>query len=113
MIVTLPLRLTESGNPGYRIAKSITITYQDGTTINNVNIIDSSIATRPFTIPMSSGYDSTGARITNIVGFDGTHLLKHCPSCGLIKATTDFGWSGRRTSGRRDQSECNDCRSSY
>lgn len=113
MIVNLPLRLTESGNPGYRIPKSVTITYEDGTQSNNVSVINSTITTMPFTMPMSSGYDSTGARITNIVGFDGTNLLKHCPSCNLNKRTTEFGWSGRVTTGRRDQSECSDCRSSY
>lgn len=109
----MPLKLTESGNPGYRINKSVTITYADGTQLNNIQRIDSSITIKPFTMPMSSGYDSTGARITNIVGFDGTNLLKYCPSCNLVKLTTEFGYSGRTTNGRRDQSECNDCRASY
>lgn len=113
MIVSLPLRLTESGNPGYRIPKSVTITYEDGTQLNNIQVIDYSITIMPFTMPMSSGYDSTGARITNIVGFNGTNLLKHCPSCNLDKPTTEFGWSGRVTTGRRDQSECSYCRASY
>lgn len=113
MIVSLPLRLTELGNPGYKIPKSVTITYEDGTQLNNIHIIDSSITIMPFTMPISSGYDSTDARITNIVGFDGTNLLKQCPSCGLQKPTTEFGWSGRVTSGRRDQSECSNCRASY
>lgn len=113
MIVSLPLRLTEYGNPGYRIPRSVTITYEDGTQLNNIQIIDSSITIMPFTMPMSSGYDSTGARITNIVGFDGINLLKHCPSCDLDKPTTDFGWSGRVTTRRRDQSECSNCRASY
>lgn len=113
MIVNLPLRLTCSGNPGYKIPNTVTITYNNGQTINNVNIIDSSITIMPFRMNMSSGYDSIGNRITNIIGFDGTNLLKHCPSCNKIKPTIEFGWSGRVTTGRRDQSECNNCRGSY
>lgn len=113
MIVNLPLRLTGSGNPGYKLNKTVNITYEDGTIIRNINVINSFIARMPFTMPMSSGYDFNGNRITNIVGFDGTYLLKWCPSCQIIKPTISFGWIGRVTNGRRDQSECNDCRGSY
>ncbi|MGV2805050.1 hypothetical protein GNF85_15535 [Clostridium perfringens] len=113
MIVTLPLRLTESGNPGYRIPNSVSIIYRDGTMLTNVNIIDDSITIMPFFMVRSSGYDANNNRITNIVGFDGNSLLKYCPSCGATKPTTEFGYTGRVTTSRRDQSECSDCRSSY
>ena len=113
MIIILPLRLTGSGNPGYKIQNSVNINYSNGTTLKNVSIIDSSITTMAFTMDMSSGYDANGNRITNIIGFDGSELLKYCPSCEYIKPSTDFGWSGRVTTSRRDQSECNHCRSSY
>lgn len=113
MIVNLPLRLTGSGNPGYRQANSVNITYNNGSTLTNISIIDNSIATTPFTMDMSSGYDANNNRVTNIVGFNGQELLKYCPSCGNIKPTTSFGYSGRVTNSRRDQSECNNCRSSY
>lgn len=52
MIVILPLRLTGSGNPGYRNQNSVNITYSNGTILTNVSIIDSSIATMPFTMDM-------------------------------------------------------------
>ena len=113
MIVTLPLRLTGSGPSGYRNPNYVDIVYENGQIIHNVNIIDNSITTSPFTMNMSSGYDAHNNRITNIVGFDGHNLLKHCPSCNLNKPTTAFGYSGRYTTSRRNQSECSDCRSSY
>lgn len=113
MIVTLPLRLTGSGNPGYRHPNSVNITYINGIINTNVSIIDNSITTMEFSMDMSSGYDANRNRITNIIGFNGHELLKYCPACRCSKPTTSFGWSGRVTNSRRDQSDCNDCRSSY
>lgn len=113
MIVTLPLRLTGSGNPGYRQPNSVTVTYQNGNVLRNVSVINSTITISAFTMDMSSGYDANGYRVTNIVGFNGHELLKHCPRCNRAKPTTKFGYSGRVTTSTRDQSECNDCRSGY
>ncbi|MDD7372568.1 MAG: hypothetical protein SO136_06275 [Sarcina ventriculi] len=113
MMVNLPLRLTGSGNPGYRIPNTVTITYSNGRILRNVGLIDTSITTSSFTMDMSSGYDSNVNRITNIVGYNGQYLLKYCPQCGHTKPTIDFDWSGRVTTGRRDQSDCNNCRGSY
>ena len=113
MIVTLPLRLTGSGPSNYRTPNYVNIVYNNGTILNNINIIDNSITIAPFTMDMSSGYDNNSNRITNIVGFDGYNLLKYCPSCHSIKPTIEFGYLGRVTTSRRDQSECNLCRSSY
>lgn len=110
MIVNLPLRLAILGNPGYKIPNTVTITYSNGHVLRNIGLIDTSITTSAFTMNMSSGYDSSGNRITNIVGYNGQYLLKHCPQCGLTKPTIDFRWSGRVTTSQRDQSDCNDCR---
>lgn len=113
MIVRLPLRLTGSGPSGYNQPNSVTITYHNGNVLYNVNVIDSNITTSAFTMDMSSGYDDDGDRITNIVGYNGHELLKYCHSCRCEKPTTQFGYSGRVTTSNRDQSQCNDCRSSY
>lgn len=112
MIVSLPLTLTGSGPLGYRTPNYVDIVYQNGQTLTHINVIDDSITIFPFTMDMSSGYDSNNNRVTNIVGFDGQTLLKYCPCCNLIKPTTDFGYAGRVTTSRRDQSQCSDCRSS-
>ncbi len=62
-----------------------------------------------------NGYDSTGCRITNIVGHDGHDFLKQCSrdSCGAIMRASYFGPEGRTTNQRRDQSNCTDCRGNY
>ena len=64
-----------------------------------------------------SGNDAKGDRVTNIVGFDGTDLLKRCtnPDCWEIKRGADgFGERGRNSnpkrSMRRDQAQCIQCR---
>lgn len=113
MIVNLPLRLTGSNNPGYRYEKYVDLIYEDGNIIRGVNVIDNNITTKPFFMEISSGYDANNNRITNIVGYDGINLLKYCPKCGCTKPTTEFGYSGRVTTDRRDQSDCNSCRSNY
>lgn len=106
MIVTLPLRLTGSGSDS-NIPNIVDIIYSDGTQRNNVAVIDSTITIRPFFMSKSNGYDSNNSRITNVVGFDGTNLLKLCPNCSNTRTTNEFGESGR---GSRDQSHCNICR---
>jgi hypothetical protein len=65
-----------------------------------------------------SGYDAHGDRVTHVVGFDGTDLLKRCthPECREIKpSTSGFGEKGRNShpakSMRRDQAQCSECRS--
>lgn len=62
-----------------------------------------------------SGYDRLGRRVTNIVGFDGTHLIKECPKCGSEKTSIEFGLSGRTMENGevRDQSNCTRCRAHY
>lgn len=62
-----------------------------------------------------SGYDGIGRRITNLVGHDGSHFIKHCPYCDQELPETDFGYVGRDTGEpvRRDQSNCNKCRNRY
>lgn len=113
MIVNLPLRLTGTGKSGCTQTKSVTIRYQNGTVINNVSVIDNNITIMAFTMDKSSGFDDNENRITNIVGFDGNELIKLCPRCNGEKPTSRFGYKGRVTTSKRDQSECNDCRNSY
>ncbi len=64
-----------------------------------------------------SGYDANGDRVTHIVGFDGTDLLKRCthPNCRAIKQSANgFGEKGRNSNPkrpmRRDQAQCSECR---
>lgn len=113
MKVNLPLRLTGSGNPGYMNQNYVDLIYENGGILRRVGTIDTNIMIRPFFMEMSSGYDANNNRITNIVGYDGINLLKYCPRCQCTKPTTEFGYSGRVTTSRRDQSECNSCRGSY
>lgn len=113
MIVNLPLKLTDSGNPGYMYQNYVDLIYANGEILRGIGTIDSNITIRPFFMEMSSGYDNNNNRITNIVGCDGINLLKYCPRCQCTKPTTEFGFKGRVTTSRRDQSECNSCRGSY
>ena len=64
------------------------------------------------------GYDVNGNRATNIVGFDGTDLLKRCtnPDCRepIKPRESGYGSEGRctnqKTGMRRDQAQCIECR---
>lgn len=66
-----------------------------------------------------SGYDADGNRATNIVGFDGSDLLKKCTNSKCKKPIkhreSGFGSEGRctnkKTGMRRDQAQCKNCRS--
>lgn len=66
-----------------------------------------------------SGSDANGNKATNIVGFDGSDLLKRCtnPNCDqpIKPRAAGFGESGRCTDRlkryRRDQAQCIICRS--
>lgn len=60
-----------------------------------------------------NGYDANNNRVTNLVGYDGLEFLKRCTNCNIDKHVTEFGYSGRTTNGRRDQSQCSNCRSRY
>ncbi|HBF7094797.1 TPA: hypothetical protein ACG3JU_003746 [Clostridioides difficile] len=113
MKVEFPLRLTGSGLQGYQEQKKVDIIYEDGIKIVDVSVINSDIMKKPFIMEQSSGFDSKGNRITNIVGFDGTELLKVCPNCGEIKPATEFDYKGRVTNSKRDQSNCGKCRANY
>lgn len=64
------------------------------------------------TFPKINGYDANNNRVTNLVGYDGIELIKRCPQC-TDKHITDFGYSGRTTNMKRDQSQCTDCRGRY
>lgn len=60
-----------------------------------------------------NGFDSNNNRVTNLVGYDGKELIKRCPGCNNDKHVTDFGYSGRITNRKRDQSQCTSCRGQY
>lgn len=70
---------------------------------------------KPYSWAKKSGHDNRGRRITNLVGHDGRHFIKHCPYCEKDLPETDFGYDGRDTGEptRRDQSECTKCRNRY
>ncbi len=90
----------------------VKITYFDGRTEVS-DIFPASRGLEVCSFSKISGYDSNNNRITNLVGFDGHELLKVCPKCSGIKHVTDYGYSGRYTNRRRDQSQCSYCRSLY
>lgn len=66
-----------------------------------------------------NGYDSShenegrGLRITNLCGTLNGEILKLCPKCGQVKNFYHYGVSYRTTNEKRDQSECEVCRSNY
>lgn len=60
-----------------------------------------------------SGVDADSNRVTNIVGFNGRELLKRCPKCKKVWPASEYGASGRPSTGayeRRDQADCGECR---
>ncbi len=90
----------------------ITITYQDGTTEQS-GCFPGERGLIYCTFPKTNGYDANNHRVTNLVGCDGSQLLKRCPACGLDKSPLDYGEQGRITTWQRDQSQCLTCRARY
>jgi len=92
-----------------RFDRSVTIIYPDGTSEQSHSFPGTRGVTL-CTFPQINGYDGNNNRVTNLVGHDGTNLLKKCTACGLEKYPADYGVSGRFTNKQRDQSQCSDCR---
>lgn len=90
----------------------ISINYSDGSSESS-NIFPTSKGLMECSFTKINGWDIAGNRVTNLVGYDGVEVLKKCPACYEIKYVTDFGYSGRYTNRRRDQSQCMECRSQY
>lgn len=96
-----------------RFDSSVQINYPDGSTEIS-HTFPTGRGLIPCSFSKTNGHDSNNTRFTNLVGFDGNELLKKCPKCLAEKHITEFGNSGRFTNNEhRDQSNCNDCRSSY
>ena len=102
MIISTPIRFDSK----------VTITYEDGT-IEDTYEFPGKKGLVKCTFPKINGRDALNSRVTNLVGYDGNEILKRCPYCLQHKHVTEFGYSGRYTNGRRDQSRCNLCRKQY
>ena len=119
MEMKLPFYFTSSGKGWRHSPRDVTLRYEDGSVQTTGVLGPQHLAGGGFSVeesPVSGFYvDDVGreVRITNIVGFDGSRFLKYCPSCGRTKPVSEFGASGRHTTGPRDQSECSACRSEY
>jgi|GEM_PF-3369161 len=121
MDINYPIYFTRKGRGiNWRLAINrirVTIRYNNGNTLVSDNL--SGIHLRSsFTFDGGyvSGYFIEGnemIRVTNLVGYDGSSILKWCPNCEQIKDIEDFDYSGRYVNGQRDQSNCKDCRSGY
>lgn len=91
---------------------SVRIVYSDGS-VETSTTFPASKGLFPCSFSKMNGYDANNNRVTNLVGFNGHELLKKCPNCSGEKDVTAFGYSGRVTNEKRDQSNCTDCRSLY
>ncbi|UYZ38004.1 hypothetical protein OD350_10140 [Clostridium beijerinckii] len=91
---------------------SIHIKYEDGSTEDSL-IFPGTQGLKKCTFNKMNGYDYNNNRVTNLVGYDGQELIKRCPCCMRDKHVTEFGYSGRITNRKRDQSQCTNCRGSY
>ncbi len=102
MIIKLPVKFD----------KQITIIYIDGT-VEEENTFPSNKGLQKCEFKEKiSGYDARIYRVTNLVGYNGDEFIKLCPKCGEKLSEIRFGYSGRNSKGgRRDQSQCNECRS--
>lgn len=89
----------------------VQINYYDGS-VENSSIFPTSKGLIKCTFSKVNGYDANNNRVTNLVGYDGKELMKRCPQC-TDKHVTDFGYSGRTTNRKRDQSQCTACRGKY
>lgn len=99
MIMRIPIRFDYS----------VQINYNDGS-VETSSIFPTSKGLVSCTFSKISGYDANNSRVTNLVGYDGRELLKRCPYCMSDKHVTKFGYSGRITNGKRDQSRYTHCR---
>lgn len=102
MIMRIPIRFDYS----------VQINYNDGSAENSL-IFPASRGLEVCTFSKINGYDANNNRVTNLVGYDGVELMKRCPHCDIDKHITDFGYSGRTTNRKRDQSQCTVCRGRY
>ena len=89
----------------------VQINYQDGS-VETSSIFPTSRGLISCNFLKINGYDANNNRVTNLVGYDGTELIKRCPQC-TDKHATEFGYSGRTTNRKRDQSQCTNCRARY
>ncbi|MGV8146290.1 MAG: hypothetical protein ACLKAK_10850 [Alkaliphilus sp.] len=92
--------------------RSITINYSDGSS-EKTKIFPANKGLVECTFIEINGWDVCHNRVTNLVGYDGIEMAKKCPRCNITKHVTRFGYDGRYTNRRRDQSYCNECRGSY
>lgn len=121
MVIIYPFNFTRGGSGiNWRLERNrldVLLRYSDGSEVTTNNLTINHL-TSSFIIldgPISGYFTDSlqQIRVTNLVGFDGTNLLKRCPSCGYDKSLVGFDYSGRYTDGRRDQSCCNECRGNY
>lgn len=118
MTVNYPIVFTISGRGWRNSPISVTLKYGGGTKVSTGTLNQTHLQQGDFSIvegPVSGYFMSGGdqVRVTNLVGAQNGVLLKSCPHCGKIKPIYEFDDSGRFTGEQRDQSNCNDCRSSY
>ena len=92
--------------------RTVQITYHDGS-IESSSVFPAKKGLLQCTFQKINGYDANHKRVTNLVGYNGRELLKKCPNCHRIKPVTEYGYTGRITNIRRDQSQCSECRSVY
>ncbi|NLK94511.1 MAG: hypothetical protein GX275_04860 [Clostridiales bacterium] len=102
MVMGIPLRFDYT----------VQICYNDEV-VENSSIFPTSIGLVHCTFSKTSGYDSNNNSVKKLVGYDGIQLIKRCPHCNCDKHVTEFGYSGRTTDRRRDQSQCTDCRGRF
>lgn len=102
MIMKLPIQFDSS----------IQINYQDGSFENSL-VFPTQRGRIPCTFSKMNGFDANNKRVTNLVGYDGSELLKLCPNCSKVKPVIEFGYSGRTIRIKRDQSHCSECRGTY
>ncbi|MBV4420349.1 MAG: hypothetical protein LKF87_08115 [Clostridium tyrobutyricum] len=90
----------------------VQINYHDGS-VETSSVFPAGRGLISCTFCKINGYDANNNRVTNLVGYDGIELMKRCPHCNYDKHVTDFGYSGRTTNRKREQSQCTDCRGRY
>lgn len=122
MIIVYPIYLTLGGrgvrwrDPRNRL--SVNIRYTNSDVIINTDCLNISHLNNPFVIengPINGYFIDNGEmiRVTNLVGYDGSSILKRCPACGVVEQLEGFDYEGRDTGVRRDQSNCMVCRANY